>query len=383
MDKRFKEINDRLIDYSQGKFDRRIVLSELRDEIDGISNGINMLGEELNEALISKNYLNSIFNSVSDIVIILDKRGKIEDVNKAAMEKLLYSKKELTGKKLQFICKGDLFITKGIKAGAKPEGSPFNGHPLVCNRNGQLIPVRITVSSFLNPAGGELIVFSAADISAEIIQENIRIRTIIDAQENERQRIAKDLHDSLIQQIAAIKFHISCNLSSVKNKFLLEDLQQANQLLATVLKETRNICFNLMPAILEEFGLVKAVREFSSLFTRQAIFEITEEKKLPTLPWSLKIDLYRTMQELIANSIRHGKATKVSIRFSAVRDSFEMILQDNGKGFDLMNYPKGMGLQNIQARIKSQNGTFRVKSSLLKGTRFSIAVPVNQIVWAR
>jgi PAS domain S-box-containing protein len=377
MDKRFKEINERLIDYSQGKFERRIVLSERKDEIDGLSNGINMLGEELNEALISKNYLNSIFNSVSDMVLILDKTGKIEDVNRAVVENLLYPKHELTGKKIQFICKGDVFISKKIKAGPKPAGSLFNGHPVLCNRNQQLIPVRITLSHFVNASGKELIVFSATNISLEILQENFRLRTVIDVQENERQRFAKDLHDTLIQQLAAIKFLINCNLASIKNKSLLEDLQQSNQLLAIVIKETRNVCFNLMPANLKEFGLVKAVKEYSLLFSKQAVFEITEEVKLPVLSEALKIDLYRTMQELISNSIQHGKADKVIIRFSVVKNIFKMLLQDNGRGFDTQHYTRGMGLQNIQARIKSQSGTFTIQSTLLKGTRFSIAVPLN------
>ena len=383
MDKRFKEINERLIDYSRGKFDKRIVLSQKKDEIDGISNGINMLGEELNEALISKNYLNSIYNSVSDMVLILDKRGKIEDVNKAALEKLLFTKEELAGKKIQLICKGEVYISKNVKTGPKPQGALFNGHPVVCNKNQQLIPVRITISHFVNPAGRELTVFSATDITVEIVRENVRMRTIIDAQENERQRIAQDLHDTLIQQLAAIKFHINCNLASVKSKSLLEDLQQSNQLLAKVIKETRNICFNLMPANLKEFGLAKAVKEFSLLFTTQAAFEICEESELPVLPEALKIDLYRTIQELISNSIQHGKATKVTIRFCARKDFFAISLQDNGKGFDTQNYKRGMGLKNVQARIKSQNGTFSIQSTLLKGTRFSIEVPLNHVLWPR
>jgi len=382
MDKRFKEISERLIDYSQGKFDRRIMLSEDKDEIDGISNGINMLGEELNEALISRNYLDSIFNSVSDMVIVLDKKGKIEDANQACLEQLLYTKNELLGNNFRRICKGDLFINKNIKAGKKGVTTGFNEHPVMCPKNGKPIPVNVHVSPFINPGGRELTVVCATDISPLITRENIVMRAIIDTQEKERQRVAIDLHDALIQQITAIKLHIACNLASIKSKPLLNNLVTANQLLNTLVTDTRNICFNIMPPNLKEFGLVKAVADYSLLFSKHAKFQIYEENvKSLSLPEAVTIDLYRIVQELISNSIRHGKATKVCIRFLNKKNLFKMLVEDNGKGFDTQNYKRGMGLGNIQGRIKSQNGTFHIQSTPLKGSRFSITVPLNETEW--
>lgn len=93
MDKRLKEINSRLIEYSTGHFNKRIKITDKKDELDAISNGINMLGEELNDATISKIYFNSIFNSLSEMVFILNKKGIIQDVNKAGEKKLQLSKK--------------------------------------------------------------------------------------------------------------------------------------------------------------------------------------------------------------------------------------------------------------------------------------------------
>jgi len=379
MDKRLKEINARLIDFSLGKFDRQITISKKRDELDGISNGINMLGEELNEVLISKNYYNSIFNSVSDMVFILEKSGRIADVNKAVEEKLLYSRKDLAGKNIQSVCKG--FPLPEKKSNTNIAGpSLYEGNPAIRNSNGNYIPVRVSLSHFDDTTKKHFDVFTATDISSEIVQENVRIRTIIDAQEKERQRIAKDLHDTLIQQLAAIKFHINSNLSSLKNKSILADLQQSNEVLSSVIKETRNICFNLMPAILKEFGLIKAVREFSLLFKKQATFRIIEDTRLPRLSEELEIDLYRISQELISNSIQHGKASRISIRFSAGKNSFNVRYRDNGHGFDTGHYHKGMGLQNIHSRIKSQNGSCKQQTSVT-GTQYSIMVPIFDELW--
>lgn len=100
MDRRLKEINSRLIEYSTRHFNKRIKISDKKDELDAISNGINMLGEELNDATISKIYFNSIFNSLSEMVFILNKKGIIRDVNKAGEKKLQFSKKRKSPEKI-------------------------------------------------------------------------------------------------------------------------------------------------------------------------------------------------------------------------------------------------------------------------------------------
>jgi len=101
MDNRFKEINLRLSEYSIGNFDNNLKISPILDEIDAISSGINMLGEELKSITISRNYFNNIFNSVSDMVFILNSKGTIIDANKSAKEKLRYDGDTLIGKKIK------------------------------------------------------------------------------------------------------------------------------------------------------------------------------------------------------------------------------------------------------------------------------------------
>src|SRR5665647_964194 len=93
-----KEINLRLSEYSLGKFDKRLTLSSRLDDIDAIISGINMLGEELKAITISRNYFTNIFNSVSDMVFVLNAKGVIEDANKPAEEQLNYEPGSLRGK---------------------------------------------------------------------------------------------------------------------------------------------------------------------------------------------------------------------------------------------------------------------------------------------
>ena len=81
MDNRFKKLNKQLSEYSLGKFDKKLRLSLRLDEVDAFIAGVNMLGDELKDKTISRNYFNNIFNSVSDMVFVLDKQGKIQNIN--------------------------------------------------------------------------------------------------------------------------------------------------------------------------------------------------------------------------------------------------------------------------------------------------------------
>jgi len=375
MDKRLKEINERLVDFSFGRFDRRISISEKKDLLDGISNAINMLGEELKETVITKNYFNSIFNSVSDMVFILGTNNVIVDLNETALQKLQFSREEILGKKIFSFLKDYTFKGDDFKK------SLFQAHPGLKTKSGKYIPVRATISQFQESSNNQFKIVTATDITLEILQQNVNLRAIIDAQESERQRIAKDLHDTIIQELSAITLQIGSTLNAVKNKSIHADLQKSNQVLFSVIKEVRTICFNIMPSLLKEFGLIKAVHEFSSIFKSHTTFEIIEDLRLPPLSEQLKIDLYRILQELISNSVRHGKAAIITIRFYEEKANLKISFSDNGKGFDTRKFKKGMGLQNIRSRIKSHQGYFTMESSEGKGCSFLISVPITQVVW--
>jgi len=103
MDARFEDINNLLIRYSLGDFDYSIQPSEKYDEIDAFITNINMLGEELKTSVISRDYFNNIFNSVSDMLFVLDNKGEITSINKAVTERLRYSENQLRETSINFI----------------------------------------------------------------------------------------------------------------------------------------------------------------------------------------------------------------------------------------------------------------------------------------
>jgi signal transduction histidine kinase len=165
----------------------------------------------------------------------------------------------------------------------------------------------------------------------------------------------------------------------MKNQKLKTILLESNEALKDVIAEMRTICFNLIPKTLEEFGLVRAVREFCnhSIIYKKTNFIIQQISRLPDFSSEVKIDVYRVIQEFIANAIRHGEANKISICFSCNKKILKVVLVDNGKGFNCKQSWKGLGLQNVHSRIKSHNGLLKIVSKIGKGTCYTIAIPLN------
>jgi len=379
MDTRFKEINLRLSEYSIGNFDNNLKISPMLDEVDAISSGINMLGEELKSITISRNYFNNIFNSVSDMVFILNSKGIITDANKSAKEKLRYEGDTLIGKKINELVNDTPPFFSNMVSQLKKNDSFINNDSSIYNENGIAIPIKIRASYITNEKKDNPILLTTSDITDQIKTENLVIRAIIDTQEKERQRMAKDFHDSMIQQLSAIKFYISSTSYLSRSQKLKTILTNSNEALSEVITEMRNTCFSLMPKTLHEYGLVKAVREFCnhSIYSRKTNFIIEQNNKLPDFSSEIKIDLYRVIQEFINNAINHGEASEIRISFYSDKRILNLKLMDNGKGFDIKQSVKGMGLQNVKSRVKSHNGTLDIVSNIGKGTCYKIGIPLN------
>lgn len=378
MDRRLKNINRLLSEYSTGCFDRRLSLSDRLDETDAMISGINMLGEELKAITISRDYFTNIFNSVSDMVFVIDNKGMIADVNRSGEIQLGYDQGCLHGGQFNMLRKEIPAFFQSVKHRLKTQSSLTINDSYLTRKNGELIQVRIHVS-YLNDTREKLILLTATDISFQAQAEKMIIRAIIDTQEKERQRLAKDLHDSLTQQLAAIKFYISSINTETKDKTERAILRKSNEGLTDVITDMRNICFNLMPRTLKEFGLAKAIKEFCDHYpqAQHTEFVIHEIKTLPHLPSDLAIDLYRVIQEIISNAVKHGRAGRIKISLACRNRTIMVTVNDNGIGFDSKKESNGMGLKNMESRVRSHNGKVYIKSNTGAGTSCRIVVPVT------
>ena len=351
--------------------------------MDAFIAGVNMLGEELKSITISRNYFTNIFNSVSDMVFILDKKGMVENINKAVSEQLEYDLESVKGRafdELHPVEKAAFF--KDILRELKMERGAVAKESFIFSASGKRIPVQLTAAYLLDEGGNKkAILLSAKDITLQLKTENLIIRAIIDTQEKERRRLALDLHDSLGQQLSAIKFFISSLGEKLSSRVEKEILEKSNDALSGILTDMRDICFNLMPNTLEEFGLLDAVKELcnTTRYGRKIEFEIFHPEEIPQLQKKLEIDIYRVIQEFINNSMKHSNASTITIIFKCDEKNLQIILSDDGEGFDhSTRSTKGMGLQNVQSRVKSHKGDIQIRSEKGKGTTYTAIIPLEE-----
>lgn len=379
-DERFNKIRNLLLAYAHGNFDKKVGMSRRMDEVDAFIAGVNMLGEELKDKTISRDYFNNIFNSVSDMVFVLDTKGRIENINTSVTRNLQYELGRLQQKPINFLLDNSeptwfAALVKDLKVDRK---SAYETTLVTDDK--KRIPVLVSGSYFSSGpyARRKRILLTAKDISIQKETQNMVLRAIIETEEKERARFAKDIHDSIGQQLSAIKFYIGASADTAGDPKQKAILLKANAALIDVQADMRNICFNIMPKSIEMFGLVKAVQELCSkneLFGDMKI-SIKEGPGFPRLPIQPAFALFRIIQEFINNSLKHSRADALRIEFSRNHRSLLVVLQDNGIGFDMGSLQsRGMGLSNVTSRLRPYNGQVDIISRPGKGTRYEITIP--------
>lgn len=200
------------------------------------------------------------------------------------------------------------------------------------------------------------------------------LETLIEGEEKERFRIAKELHDGVNGDLSAIKFKLS-TLLEMNNTVIKE----AITMIDNSCNQVRAISHNLVPPSLENFNLLEAVQEYCEKSDATHLQKITFQHLGDVVNISKKeeINIFRIIQELIANSIKHAKATTIDVQISCRNKVMQITVEDNGKGFDKEKViGKGIGLVNIQSRIEYLNGTMDLISNN-QGTSTTIEIDKN------
>ena len=208
-------------------------------------------------------------------------------------------------------------------------------------------------------------------------QELMSIDAMIEGQEKERQRVANELHDDLGSLMATIKLHFDNANNSEKDPAL----QNAKSLLEEAYQKVRGIAHSKNSGVMSNLGLLPAIKKMAHVITETNALTVTVEDfgMVERLENSMELNLFRMIQELVANAIKHAQATKVNIQLTQHEDNLNIIIEDNGKGFDrgkLDQTKTGMGLTNIEKRVEHLEGSFTIDSVLGKGTSILIDIPV-------
>ncbi|THU35005.1 histidine kinase [Niastella caeni] len=200
---------------------------------------------------------------------------------------------------------------------------------------------------------------------------------LMEGQEQERRRLARDLHDGLGCSLAAIKLGLSRIPAESAQQELL--LQQVTDQLDASISELRLISRNMMPEALLTLGLPDALKDLcSSVMSAQLRLVYNAYNIDRALPLSTQTMIYRMIQEIIINAVKHANASVIMLQCSQEEDSFFITVEDNGKGFDAGNHQSdGIGLKNIRNRVDYFNGQLNIESSS-EGTIINIELHVTQ-----
>ena len=219
----------------------------------------------------------------------------------------------------------------------------------------------------------------------ELGAERARLRElaaeVISAADTERERIARELHDSTAQRVAALVLHLGAALNDGADERLRERLAPAKQLADDVLEELHTIAHVMHPRVLHDLGLPNALvtlaRETS---TAAASVEADIEAPASRLPIEVESVFYRVAQEAVSNALRHGRPTHVNVALRQTATDTELTVEDDGRGFDTAIARRGgrhLGLFTMRERVGLVDGSLEIASVPGEGTRVRARVPLR------
>lgn len=209
------------------------------------------------------------------------------------------------------------------------------------------------------------------------------MRVVIQTEEKERRRFAKDLHDGLGPLLSTARMSMSALLQHERDTHSKQVLENANTVINEAVESIKEISNNLSPHVLTNFGLASAIKNFAFKVGQTKSVSINFDTKLTDsdrFDSNVEVVLYRATCELINNTIKHAEATDIEIALEKIQRTIVINYSDNGKGFDQDKVQcatdKGMGLSNISSRVTSINGVFVINSKPGDGVQAVIKVRV-------
>lgn len=211
----------------------------------------------------------------------------------------------------------------------------------------------------------------------ELLHSNIQML------EEERKRIAKDLHDDIGNVFSTLSWKLQqLNAGGVSEKDG-KILADAKQLVTTGIGNIKTITYDMIPYGFEIFGLEASIRNLCDRIAGSGLLEINFDHSapLPSLPEDMSLNIYRILQELTSNSIKYSGATEISILMDVSDDSLGITYKDNGKGFDMeaIRQKRGHGLKNMESRANMLKAAYRYETAPGKGVAVHIQIPLKRV----
>jgi signal transduction histidine kinase len=205
-----------------------------------------------------------------------------------------------------------------------------------------------------------------------------QIQSILDGEEKERTRIAKDLHDGIVQDLTAIKLQLNAGVNhegAIDKKVVIDAVDSIDK----ASKEVRNISYQMMPATLIQLGFIPAIEDLlKRVLTPSNIkYDFEQIGITERLPEKIEVSIFRITQELLNNVLKHSEANFVSLLITLKADVVTMIFEDNGKGFDASTIKKGIGFSSLSSRVELLNGDIKYEKADGVGTMAIVKIPIS------
>jgi two-component system sensor histidine kinase DegS len=209
------------------------------------------------------------------------------------------------------------------------------------------------------------------------------VEMLVNAQETERQRLSRQMHDGPAQALSnfILQTEIAMRLMDVDEGKAREELNSLKASAMSTFQKVRNFIFELRPMMLDDLGLAPTIRRYADAFKEQAGLDVNvtvtgHERRLE--PY-LEVMLFRAIQELLGNAARHSQATLIKVTLDLGEDRIRVSVDDNGKGFDpdATQQENNLGLKLIRERTEMLGGSFEIDSAVGKGARILFGVPAR------
>ena len=345
------------------------------------------VGTDISESKATKEQLaasearwRSVFEHAEDLILTVNSTGLIlsanEQASAAAGQKLAGRMiSEILGEESSLIAEraiDSVFESaKRVKMDVKLTQGPAAGRLLSCVITPIFQADRVLSATVI-----------ARDITESKELENQIREALIAGQEEERKRVSRELHDGLGQLFTAIKMnmeHLRSGLNIATSENMAERLQILEETIAVAINEVKHISQDLMPDMLEQYGLRPALHGLVKNWNDTGKVNITLEVVDLTTPLDRQIELalFRIAQELITNAVRHSQATSIFVQLIDHGDTLLLMVEDDGIGFDPSQRSNGHGLRNIRSRAELLDGSVEIDSAIGRGTVTTLEIPLR------
>ncbi|KON87655.1 hypothetical protein AF332_12990 [Sporosarcina globispora] len=345
----------------------------IRKEITEYKRVVEELKNSLNELIDLKFALDA-----SSIVAITDQKGTITYVNDQFLSISKYSREELLGQDHRIINSGyhskEYFrdLWKTISSGKVWKGEIKNRA-----KDGTHYWVDTTIVPFINEKGK---LYQHLAIRHEVTQrknaeEELQkmMTRIIDVQEDGRKRLSRELHDGIGQNLYSHLITIN-RLQAELSHPLLDQMQDET---AEIIEELRDISWELRPSVLDDLGLIPAIRSYLCRFSEHHSINVHFDCYLTTrLSSNKEITIYRIIQEALTNIRKYADADEAAVTIRQMEEELRIVIEDKGKGFNIKEVSRGVGLFSMEERAKAAGGSINVNSEETKGTRIVLEIPL-------